>query len=112
MEEAADADYVVIIDSGKISAEGTPLELKNKYTGDFITLYGITESDAKILSDKYESLRDAYRVSVSNTSDATKLILEHPEIFRDFEITKGKMDDVFLAVTGKNLLGGGNNENA
>ena len=112
MEEAADADYVVIIDSGKISAEGTPLELKNKYTGDFITLYGITESDAKILSDKYEPLRDAYRVSVSNTSDATKLILEHPEIFRDFEITKGKMDDVFLAVTGKNLLGGENNENA
>lgn len=112
MEEAADADYVVIIDSGKISAEGTPLELKNKYTGDFITLYGITESDAKILSDKYESLRDAYRVSVTNTSDATKLILEHPEIFKDFEITKGKMDDVFLAVTGKNLLGGENNENA
>ena len=112
MEEAADADYVVIIDSGKISAEGTPLELKNKYTGDFITLYGITESDAKILSDKYEPLRDAYRVSVTNTSDATKLILEHPEIFRDFEITKGKMDDVFLAVTGKNLLGGENNENA
>ena len=112
MEEAADADYVVIIDSGKISAEGTPLELKNKYTGDFITLYGITESDAKILSDKYEPLRDAYRVSVSNTSDATKLILAHPEIFKDFEITKGKMDDVFLAVTGKNLLGGENNENA
>ena len=38
MEEAADADYVVILDSGKISAEGTPLELKNKYTGDFITI--------------------------------------------------------------------------
>ena len=38
MEEAAEADYVVIIDSGKISAEGTPLELKNTYTGDFITL--------------------------------------------------------------------------
>lgn len=28
MEESADADYVVILDSGKISAEGTPLELK------------------------------------------------------------------------------------
>ena len=27
MEEAAEADYVVILDSGKISAEGTPLEL-------------------------------------------------------------------------------------
>ncbi len=40
MEEAAEADYVVIIDSGKITAKGTPLELKNTYTGDFITLYG------------------------------------------------------------------------
>ena len=39
MEEAAEADYVVIIDGGKISAEGTPLDLKNTYTGDFITLY-------------------------------------------------------------------------
>lgn len=28
MEEAADADYVVILDSGAISAQGTPLELK------------------------------------------------------------------------------------
>ena len=41
MEEAADADYVVILDHGMIAAEGTPLELKNKYTGDFITLYGV-----------------------------------------------------------------------
>ena len=30
MEEAADADYVVILDSGKISACGTPIELKKK----------------------------------------------------------------------------------
>lgn len=45
MEEAADADYVVIIDSGKKVASGTPLELKNKYTGDFITLYNVKEED-------------------------------------------------------------------
>ena len=31
MEEASDADYVIILDNGKISAEGTPLDLKNKY---------------------------------------------------------------------------------
>ena len=47
MEEAADADYVVILDSGKIVAEGTPLTLKNTYTGDFITIYGIQESQIK-----------------------------------------------------------------
>lgn len=108
MEEAADADYVVIIDSGKISAEGTPLELKNKYTGDFITLYGVSEEDIKSLGLPFEKIRDAVRVSVPDTRAATQLILEHPELFSDYEITKGKMDDVFLAVTGKKPEGGEN----
>lgn len=106
MEEAADADYVVIIDRGRIAAEGTPLTLKNTYTGDFITLYGITEEQVKTLGASYESIRDAYRVFVKDTAAATELILRYPEIFRDYEITKGKMDDVFLAVTGKKLTGG------
>jgi len=106
MEEAAEADYVVILDAGKIVAEATPLELKNTYTGDFITIYGISEEQVKTLEKPYEAIRDAYRVSVANTSEATQLIIAHSEIFADYEITKGKMDDVFLAVTGKKLTGG------
>lgn len=106
MEEAADADYVVILDSGKIAAEGTPLTLKNTYTGDFITLYQVSGEEIRSFGRPYEALRDGYRVPVENTEKATQLILQHPAIFRDYEITKGKMDDVFLAVTGKNLMGG------
>lgn len=106
MEEAADADYVVILDSGKIAAEGTPLQLKNAYSGDFITLYDTAEGDVKQLNVPYEPIQDAYRLSVPNTATATQLILSHPELFRDFEITKGKMDDIFLAATGKKLTGG------
>ena len=106
MEEAADADYVVILDSGRIAAEGTPLTLKNTYTGDFITLYGVEEEQIKRLNAPYEAIREAYRVSVPNTAAATELILKYPEIFQDYEITKGKMDDVFLSVTGKKLVGG------
>lgn len=106
MEEAAEADYVVIIDSGKISAEGTPLELKNTYTGDYITLYGANEDTVKELGTQYEKIKDAYRLFVPNTKSATDLIVKHPQIFNDYEITKGKMDDVFLAVTGKTLTGG------
>lgn len=106
MEEAADADYVVILDSGRIAAEGTPLLLKNTYTGDYITMYGMTKAQADALGRPYEALRDAIRVSVPNTAAATEMIVAHPELFTDFEITKGKMDDVFLAVTGKKLTGG------
>ena len=103
MEEAAEADYVMILDNGQISAEGTPLELKNTYTGDFITLYGVNEETVKGLGVPYEPMRDAYRLSVPNTKAATELIVKNPDLFADYEITKGKMDDVFLAVTGKSL---------
>ena len=103
MEEAAGADYVVILDSGLLVAEGTPLELKNKYTGDFITLYGVNEEQIKALGVPYEPLRDAFRLAVKDTAEATALIIAHPELFRDYEITKGKMDDVFLRATGKEL---------
>lgn len=101
MEEVADADYIVILDSGRIVAQGTPLELKNRYTGDFITLYNTSEDDVKRLDKPYRKIRDAYRVAVKDTQDAKSLILRFPETFEDFEITKGKMDDVFLAATGK-----------
>ncbi len=106
MEEAAEADYVVIIDDGKISAEGTPLELKNTYTGDYITIYDVDEKDIKALDLEYERIRNGYRISVPNTKAATGLIIRNPQLFNDYEITKGKMDDVFLAVTGKTLVGG------
>lgn len=106
MEEAAEADYVVIIDSGKISAEGTPLELKNIYTKDYITLYGVNEDNVKALGIEYEQIPNGYRLFVANTSIATDLIVRNPQLFNDYEITKGKMDAVFLAITGKTLVGG------
>lgn len=106
MEEAADADYVVILDSGKIAAKGTPLDLKNEYTGDFVTVYNADERAIKALGLPCENIRDAVRIAVKDTSEARDIILANPELFSDFEITKGKMDDVFLAVTGKKLEGG------
>ena len=87
---------------------GTPLELKNKYTGDYITMYSIQEEQVKKLGLPYDILAGAYRLKVANTGVATDLITANPELFKDFEITKGKMDDVFLTVTGKALTGDAN----
>lgn len=106
MEEAAEADFVVILEGGKIAAEGTPLSLKNRYTGDFITLYGVDEETVMGLGLPYEKIPGGFRLSVSDTAQATRLILDRPEVFRDYEVTKGRMDDVFLAVTGRQLEGG------
>ena len=106
MEEAAEADFVVILESGKIAAEGTPLSLKNRYTGDFITLYGADEGTVMGLGPSYEKVPGGFRLSVPDTAQATQLILAHPEVFLDYEVTKGRMDDVFLAVTGRQPEGG------
>lgn len=107
MEEASEADYVVIIDGGKIIAKGTPLELKNAYTGDFILLYGADEEDVSKIGVEYAKIRDGWKLKVKNTQEATSLIASNPKLFLDWELQKGKMDDVFLSATGKNLLGGG-----
>ena len=106
MEEAAEADDILLIDSGRIAAEGTPFALKSKYTADYITLYGAKEEDVRCLGLPYTLLGEAIRLSVKSTAEAAELIRKHPSLFTDFEITKGKMDDVFLAVTGKKLTGG------
>lgn len=106
MEEASDADYVVILDRGQIVARGIPVELKNEYTGDFITLYGVDEEEVKKLNLPYEKIQNSYRIEVEDTSKATELILNNPSLFKNYEIQKGKMDDVFLSVTGKKLIGG------
>lgn len=104
MEEAADADYVVIINAGKIAAKGTPVELKNEFTGDFISVYDRTENDLQALGMPLIKIAGGFRIEVKNTAEATALITKYPELFTDYEISKGKMDDVFLAATG--LKGG------
>ena len=53
----------------------------------------------------YEVLSDHIKVSIQNTSMIPNLIDKFPSLFVDFEVTKGKMDDVFLASTGKKLGG-------
>ena len=103
MEEAADADRIIILDSGKIVASGTPVELKNAYTKDFVSIYTKDEEKMRELGIPYTVIPEGFRFSIPSTKAATELIIAHPEVFEDFEIVKGKMDDVFLAVTGKSL---------
>ncbi len=106
MEETTDADYVVILDAGKIVARGTPIELKNAYTGDFVTFYGVSEKAVQALNKPYTITKSGIRVEVGSVKEVLDMFTNNAELFCDFEVTKGKMDDVFLNVTGKKLEGG------
>lgn len=106
MEEAAVADFVVILDSGKKVAEGTPHDLKDKYATDFIRFYACVEKAQEYftkLGYKVKRERDFLEVEVEKTGAVTKIITENPELFTDYEVLKGNMDVVFLKVTGKDL---------
>lgn len=113
MEEAAEADYVVILDSGHVVANDTPVGLKNAYASDFIKVYSRNEALAEMLGLeklKIEEREGHVLIEVPSVTEAKRLIMTYPEAFMDFEVEKGKMDDVFLKVTGKQLQGGEINE--
>ncbi len=106
MEETSDCDNVVIIDSGKISACDTPNNLKKKYASNsFVWYTGKSEFAETLLNNEglsFEYAGDAYKIKISNSSDATRLVTSYPQI-SDYEVIKGNMDDVFLKITGKRL---------
>lgn len=99
MEEAADADYVTILDKGRIIAEGTPLELKTQYATDVLHLYGVDEPEVKKLKLPYQKIHKDFQIKVKNSAVVTQLIVKNPELFQDFELIKSTLDDVFLTVT-------------
>lgn len=103
MEEAADANYITILDKGKIIAEGTALELKNKYTSDTLIVYNASIDEIKKLKLPYKKIGNTYKIKIDNTEQATELIINNKTVFKDYEIIKGRMDDVFLAATGYEL---------
>lgn len=107
MEETAKADTVVIIDSGKIIAEGSPVRLKDKYSSDYIKIYYPKNEtiEKSLIGYEYSYEDNCYKVKVASSVEAKEFVLAHDKILNDFEIIKGDMDDVFLNVTGKTLGG-------
>lgn len=106
MEEASEADDVVIIDSGKIVAHDTPNKLKNKYAYDFVRIYDYEKSLLEDLQKeelKFEKNKEYLEVSFDNISKAKQFVVNYNNKIKDFEVIKGKMDNVFLNVTGKIL---------
>ena len=107
MEEAADADFVTIIDDGKIVAEGTPYNLKEKYASDQLRLKAKQEVDlCKKLTDlgvTYQINSPFVCISLKNTMEGIPILKETENLLESFEVVHGTMDDVFLNITGKEI---------
>jgi multidrug/hemolysin transport system ATP-binding protein len=107
MEEAAEADYVIVIDDGLISAKGTPAYLRETYAKDKLALvykdadkvYGILDEN-KV---EYKTMAGEVIINIENTIDALPIIESCKEYINGFEVTAGTMDDAFIGITGKEI---------
>lgn len=106
MDEAAQADKIVIIDDGQIEEEGTPAQLKEKYAKNKLV---ITPKD-KRLSDQlkkdhipFETIADTITIYIDSTLEAVDLSKKYLDYMESYEVLKGSMDDVFLNITGREL---------
>lgn len=107
MEEAAEADFVIVIDDGNIVAKGTPSDLKERFTSDKLTMISREpEALAARLSQAGlapEVVADRVTLRVANTLAALPLLETYKEGITGFTVTTGTMDDAFIAITGKEI---------
>ncbi len=107
MEEAAAADAVVVIDAGRIAAQGTPAQLRERYARDQLRLF---PADAAALSAALANLglRPAqagggFILPLDHTLDALPILTACQPHLAGFEVVAGTMDDAFLGITGKEM---------
>lgn len=107
MAEASAADYVVILDHGRIVAEGSPISLKERYSYDRLKLYpkegNNLDNMLTALSLKWDKAADYYEIELTNTMDAIDIVEGMRDQLQSFEVLHGMMDDVFLNITGRRL---------
>lgn len=107
MEEAAKAQYISIMEAGKVVAQGTPSQLKEKYAHDMLKLVpedvGIMEQYFEDMKLTYEKRSNHIRVTIPSTMYGLDILNRMRENLKSFEVIQGTMDDVFLNITGRDL---------
>jgi multidrug/hemolysin transport system ATP-binding protein len=107
MEEAANADYVIVIDNGIIAAKGTPAELKENYSCDklIISSKHIEKIETILLQEaiEYEKIANQLIIKIGSTLESLAIIDKCRPDISGFEVIRGTMDDAFIGITGKEI---------
>ena len=106
MDEAEICSTVAIMDHGKIAAFDSPENLKKQYATPVTRIEtGNFEAVGKFLDQnglKHEKKQGAFYV-YTNPQRILELLTRFKNDIRDFEVTKGSLNEVFLAVTGRGI---------
>src|SRR5699024_6356205 len=103
IEEAADADHVVIMHEGEIEVEGTPGDLKEQYAETVLTLYAekierlkerLTEYDVA-----FEVVKDCCVIPLQTSIDAIEILQLVGDYITRFTLKEASLEDVFIQMT-------------
>jgi ABC-2 type transport system ATP-binding protein len=104
------ADQIVVLDTGRVAAQGTPDQLKSQLGGDRIEVV-VRDADelpvvAEVLGAGAEVDHDAFRVSaavvdrVAALTRVTSALAARGVEAEDIALRRPTLDDAFLAITG------------
>lgn len=109
MEETEEADRVCIIDAGRIIAEGTPAALRAAHSRSTLTITTPDRSGLRAVLSRVAANAEweghVATVAVDGADTARAILCALGSAVADFEFRHGRMDDVFLALTGRHDRG-------
>ncbi|MCL2873848.1 MAG: ATP-binding cassette domain-containing protein [Defluviitaleaceae bacterium] len=107
MEEAANADYITVIDYGKIAAQGTPTEIKQAYCSDILKIQSNKPNELRqILNENSVSFTEdghTFIIKLKSTVDSIAILERCKSHVTNVEVANGTMDDAFIAITGREI---------
>ena len=107
MEEASEADYVIIIDNGKIAARGTPYELRKRHANDSLRLEYLDQAAIEaILKENnlgYMLRNGEAIIPLKATIDALSILDLVRDQIKSFEVLSGTLNDAFINITGREI---------
>lgn len=107
LEEAEQADHVVIMDKGKVIDDDTVVNLKNKYHLNYIMINSSknNELESLLLSEKIDFIYqlDCYHVYYQNEEQLNLYLKKLDKFLIQFKIVSASMRDVFLSAVGMEI---------
>ncbi|EDN9144245.1 ABC transporter ATP-binding protein [Listeria monocytogenes] len=103
LEEAKDADQLAVIHKGKIIAQGTPANIRSRFSVDKIFFYDAKVAELQTIIEKinlpFKVTKETMRVDVINQDVEILAILNQAAgLYGSFEVIKGNLDDAFISM--------------
>jgi len=107
MEEAAESDYIIVIDHGEIAAKGTAAELKTQFASDMLRMIPnnteCLESQLASMKIDYTTIGNEFRIKLAHTIDSFPILEKCKPYIASYQVTQGTMDEAFIGIVGREI---------